>query len=177
MRWAAFPSQCGSRRRKTAAAAAAAAGEALAAAAAGTRALGRVLCGPAAPAPSSSFFSAAVSSSCCRYCGGSGPGAGGDKGGGGRAGCGLLGEAEPCKGGGGGRPAGAMGDAADSRELRKTFLVPAIKPFDHYDFARAKIACNLAWLVAKAFGTGSGVCGSPSPSAGAAAPWAAPFPQ
>ncbi|XP_019334898.1 calmodulin-regulated spectrin-associated protein 2 isoform X2 [Alligator mississippiensis] len=46
-----------------------------------------------------------------------------------------------------------MGDAADSRELRKTFLVPAIKPFDHYDFARAKIACNLAWLVAKAFGT------------------------
>ncbi|XP_015442838.1 LOW QUALITY PROTEIN: calmodulin-regulated spectrin-associated protein 2, partial [Pteropus alecto] len=32
---------------------------------------------------------------------------------------------------------------------------PAIKPFDHYDFSRAKIACNLAWLVAKAFGTDS----------------------
>lgn len=54
-----------------------------------------------------------------------------------------------------------MGDAAaaaaDVKELllpRKTFLVPAIKPFDHYDFARAKIACNVAWLVAKAFGTG-----------------------
>ncbi|XP_062436939.1 calmodulin-regulated spectrin-associated protein 2 isoform X4 [Rhea pennata] len=46
-----------------------------------------------------------------------------------------------------------MGDAAESREMRKTFIVPAIKPFDHYDFSRAKIACNLAWLVAKAFGT------------------------
>ncbi|XP_015724946.1 calmodulin-regulated spectrin-associated protein 2 isoform X4 [Coturnix japonica] len=46
-----------------------------------------------------------------------------------------------------------MGDAADTREMRKTFIVPAIKPFDHYDFSRAKIACNLAWLVAKAFGT------------------------
>lgn len=46
-----------------------------------------------------------------------------------------------------------MGDAADARELRRTFLVPAIKPFDHYDFSRAKVACNLAWLVAKAFGT------------------------
>lgn len=47
-----------------------------------------------------------------------------------------------------------MGDAADAKEMRKTFIVPAIKPFDHYDFSRAKIACNLAWLVAKAFGTG-----------------------
>ncbi|XP_055966482.1 calmodulin-regulated spectrin-associated protein 2 isoform X1 [Sorex fumeus] len=46
-----------------------------------------------------------------------------------------------------------MGDAAEPREMRKTFIVPAIKPFDHYDFSRAKIACNLAWLVAKAFGT------------------------
>ncbi|XP_042321091.1 calmodulin-regulated spectrin-associated protein 2 isoform X2 [Sceloporus undulatus] len=46
-----------------------------------------------------------------------------------------------------------MGDAADTKELRKTFIVPAIKPFDHYDFVRAKIASNLAWLVAKAFGT------------------------
>uniref|UniRef100_A0A8D0HMZ4 Calmodulin regulated spectrin associated protein family member 2 n=1 Tax=Sphenodon punctatus TaxID=8508 RepID=A0A8D0HMZ4_SPHPU len=46
-----------------------------------------------------------------------------------------------------------MGDAADIKEMRKTFIVPAIKPFDHYDFSRAKIACNLAWLVAKAFGT------------------------
>ncbi|XP_061201988.1 calmodulin-regulated spectrin-associated protein 2 isoform X4 [Neopsephotus bourkii] len=46
-----------------------------------------------------------------------------------------------------------MGDAVDAKEMRKTFIVPAIKPFDHYDFSRAKIACNLAWLVAKAFGT------------------------
>ncbi|XP_075278406.1 calmodulin-regulated spectrin-associated protein 2 isoform X2 [Opisthocomus hoazin] len=46
-----------------------------------------------------------------------------------------------------------MGDAADAKEMRRTFIVPAIKPFDHYDFSRAKIACNLAWLVAKAFGT------------------------
>ncbi|KAM6327088.1 calmodulin-regulated spectrin-associated protein 2 isoform 2-T2 [Podargus strigoides] len=46
-----------------------------------------------------------------------------------------------------------MGDVADAKEMRKTFIVPAIKPFDHYDFSRAKIACNLAWLVAKAFGT------------------------
>lgn len=46
-----------------------------------------------------------------------------------------------------------MGDAADPRDARRTFIVPAIKPFDHYDFSRAKIACNLAWLVAKAFGT------------------------
>ncbi|XP_042729524.1 calmodulin-regulated spectrin-associated protein 2 isoform X4 [Lagopus leucura] len=46
-----------------------------------------------------------------------------------------------------------MGDAADTKEMKKTFIVPAIKPFDHYDFSRAKIACNLAWLVAKAFGT------------------------
>ncbi|XP_048352662.1 calmodulin-regulated spectrin-associated protein 2 isoform X2 [Sphaerodactylus townsendi] len=46
-----------------------------------------------------------------------------------------------------------MGDAADVKELRKTFIVPAVKPFDHYDFGRAKIACSVAWLVAKAFGT------------------------
>ncbi|KAM6128769.1 calmodulin-regulated spectrin-associated protein 2 [Phoenicopterus ruber ruber] len=46
-----------------------------------------------------------------------------------------------------------MGDAVDAKQMRKTFIVPAIKPFDHYDFSRAKIACNLAWLVAKAFGT------------------------
>ncbi|NXL44040.1 CAMP2 protein, partial [Podilymbus podiceps] len=46
-----------------------------------------------------------------------------------------------------------MGDAVDAKQMKKTFIVPAIKPFDHYDFSRAKIACNLAWLVAKAFGT------------------------
>ncbi|XP_067846717.1 calmodulin-regulated spectrin-associated protein 2-like isoform X2 [Heptranchias perlo] len=47
-----------------------------------------------------------------------------------------------------------MGDATDpGREMKKTFIVPTIKAFDHYDFSRAKIACSLSWLVAKAFGT------------------------
>eukprot|EP00064_Thunnus_orientalis_P010656 superscaffoldBa00001466_g10682 len=47
-----------------------------------------------------------------------------------------------------------MGDAADDRGMRRTFIVPAIKSFDHYDFTRAKISCSLTWLVAKAFGSG-----------------------
>lgn len=48
-----------------------------------------------------------------------------------------------------------MVDIAESgAEGKKTFIVPAIKPFDHYDFNRAKVASNLAWLVAKAFGAG-----------------------
>uniref|UniRef100_A0A1A8BE08 Calmodulin regulated spectrin-associated protein family, member 2 n=1 Tax=Nothobranchius kadleci TaxID=1051664 RepID=A0A1A8BE08_NOTKA len=46
-----------------------------------------------------------------------------------------------------------MGDAADVRGMRRTFIVPAIKSFDHYDFTRAKISCSLTWLVAKAFGS------------------------
>ncbi|XP_078417823.1 calmodulin-regulated spectrin-associated protein 2a isoform X2 [Cetorhinus maximus] len=47
-----------------------------------------------------------------------------------------------------------MGDATEAaREMKKTFIVPAIRAFDHYDFSRAKIACSLSWLVAKAFGT------------------------
>lgn len=62
-----------------------------------------------------------------------------------------------------------MGDAAEPRDARRTFLVPAIKPFDHYDFSRAKVACNLAWLVAKAFGTGES--GPPSASAGREEGW------
>ncbi|XP_023660277.2 calmodulin-regulated spectrin-associated protein 2a isoform X2 [Paramormyrops kingsleyae] len=48
-----------------------------------------------------------------------------------------------------------MGDAAESKETKKTFIVPAIKPFDHYDFGRAKICCSLTWLVAKAYGADS----------------------
>lgn len=47
-----------------------------------------------------------------------------------------------------------MEDVGGSKLSRRTFIVPAIKPFDHYDFARAKIACSLTWLVAKAFGSG-----------------------
>ncbi|XP_054480174.1 calmodulin-regulated spectrin-associated protein 2 [Anoplopoma fimbria] len=46
-----------------------------------------------------------------------------------------------------------MGEAADDRGMRRTFIVPAIKSFDHYDFTRAKISCSLTWLVAKAFGS------------------------
>ncbi|XP_071392941.1 calmodulin-regulated spectrin-associated protein 2 [Centroberyx affinis] len=46
-----------------------------------------------------------------------------------------------------------MGDAADEKGMRRTFIVPAIKAFDHYDFTRAKISCSLTWLVAKAFGS------------------------
>ncbi|XP_018114163.1 calmodulin-regulated spectrin-associated protein 2 isoform X2 [Xenopus laevis] len=42
--------------------------------------------------------------------------------------------------------------AEGGQEVKRTFIVPAIKPFDHYDFNRAKAACNLAWLVAKAYG-------------------------
>ncbi|XP_053325751.1 calmodulin-regulated spectrin-associated protein 2 [Spea bombifrons] len=42
--------------------------------------------------------------------------------------------------------------SASGQEVKKTFIVPAIKPFDHYDFNRAKVASNLAWLVAKAYG-------------------------
>ncbi|XP_019901090.2 calmodulin-regulated spectrin-associated protein 2 isoform X1 [Esox lucius] len=45
------------------------------------------------------------------------------------------------------------GDAADTKALRRTFIVPSIKAFDHYDFTRAKISCSLTWLVAKAFGS------------------------
>ncbi|XP_056303371.1 calmodulin-regulated spectrin-associated protein 2a isoform X2 [Danio aesculapii] len=48
-----------------------------------------------------------------------------------------------------------MGDLSESRDPRKTFIVPAIKSFDHYDFNRAKIRASLTWLVAKAFGTDS----------------------
>ncbi|XP_068196751.1 calmodulin-regulated spectrin-associated protein 2 isoform X2 [Antennarius striatus] len=46
-----------------------------------------------------------------------------------------------------------MGDVDDDRGTRRTFIVPAIKSFDHYDFTRAKISCSLTWLVAKAFGS------------------------
>ncbi|XP_073449045.1 calmodulin-regulated spectrin-associated protein 2 isoform X3 [Aquarana catesbeiana] len=45
-----------------------------------------------------------------------------------------------------------MVDVAENAQVKKTFIVPAIKPFDHYDFNRAKVASNLAWLVAKAYG-------------------------
>ncbi|KAJ8277958.1 hypothetical protein GJAV_G00082140 [Gymnothorax javanicus] len=48
-----------------------------------------------------------------------------------------------------------MDAVAGSKEIKKTFIVPAIKSFDHYDFTKAKICCSLTWLIAKAFGTDS----------------------
>uniref|UniRef100_A0A673CR42 Calmodulin regulated spectrin-associated protein family, member 2a n=1 Tax=Sphaeramia orbicularis TaxID=375764 RepID=A0A673CR42_9TELE len=48
-----------------------------------------------------------------------------------------------------------MGEVQDVRDVKKTFVAPAIKSFEHYDFSRAKICCNLTWLVSKAYGTDS----------------------
>ncbi|XP_031431343.1 calmodulin-regulated spectrin-associated protein 2a isoform X3 [Clupea harengus] len=48
-----------------------------------------------------------------------------------------------------------MGDLADAKEIKKTFIVPTIKSFEHYDFNRAKISSSLTWLVTKAYGTDS----------------------
>ncbi|XP_072420305.1 calmodulin-regulated spectrin-associated protein 3 isoform X3 [Chiloscyllium punctatum] len=41
----------------------------------------------------------------------------------------------------------------DVGEMRKTFLVPEIKPLDQYDFFRAKIAGSLSWLLVKSYGS------------------------
>ncbi|CAL8272535.1 unnamed protein product [Arctogadus glacialis] len=46
-----------------------------------------------------------------------------------------------------------MGEVQDIKDVKKIFIAPAIKSFDHYDFARAKIGCSLKWLVTKAYGT------------------------
>uniref|UniRef100_A0A3Q3BTB1 Calmodulin regulated spectrin-associated protein family, member 2a n=1 Tax=Haplochromis burtoni TaxID=8153 RepID=A0A3Q3BTB1_HAPBU len=48
-----------------------------------------------------------------------------------------------------------MGEVQDVRDVKKTFVAPAIKSFEHYDFSRAKMCCSLTWLVAKAYGTDS----------------------
>ncbi|XP_041862050.1 calmodulin-regulated spectrin-associated protein 2a isoform X4 [Melanotaenia boesemani] len=48
-----------------------------------------------------------------------------------------------------------MGEVQDVRDAKKTFVAPAIKSFEHYDFSRAKICCSLTWLVSKAYGTDS----------------------
>lgn len=50
---------------------------------------------------------------------------------------------------------GNMGEVQDVRDVRKTFVAPSTKSFEHYDFSRAKISCSLTWLVAKAYGTGT----------------------
>uniref|UniRef100_A0ACB8EK06 Uncharacterized protein n=1 Tax=Sphaerodactylus townsendi TaxID=933632 RepID=A0ACB8EK06_9SAUR len=36
--------------------------------------------------------------------------------------------------------------------MRKSFLVPEIKPLDQYDFSRARSAASLAWVLAKGYG-------------------------
>ncbi|TNN62049.1 Calmodulin-regulated spectrin-associated protein 2 [Liparis tanakae] len=48
-----------------------------------------------------------------------------------------------------------MGEVQDVRDVKKTFVVPSVKSFEHYDFSRAKICCSLSWLVTKAYGTES----------------------
>ncbi|XP_047442904.1 calmodulin-regulated spectrin-associated protein 2a isoform X2 [Mugil cephalus] len=48
-----------------------------------------------------------------------------------------------------------MGEVQDVKDVKKTFVAPAVKSFEHYDFSRAKICCSLTWLVAKAYGTDS----------------------
>ncbi|KAJ0065008.1 hypothetical protein NL108_000988 [Boleophthalmus pectinirostris] len=48
-----------------------------------------------------------------------------------------------------------MGEVQDVRDVKRPFVAPALKPFEHYDFSRAKICCNLTWLVSKAYGTDS----------------------
>ncbi|XP_064416268.1 calmodulin-regulated spectrin-associated protein 3 [Latimeria chalumnae] len=41
----------------------------------------------------------------------------------------------------------------DAKAMRKTFLVPEIKPLDQYDFSRAKICASVAWILAKSYGS------------------------
>uniref|UniRef100_G3P267 Calmodulin regulated spectrin-associated protein family, member 2a n=1 Tax=Gasterosteus aculeatus aculeatus TaxID=481459 RepID=G3P267_GASAC len=48
-----------------------------------------------------------------------------------------------------------MSEVQDVRDVKKIFVAPTIKSFEHYDFSRAKICCSLTWLVAKAYGTDS----------------------
>uniref|UniRef100_A0A8B9H1H7 Calmodulin regulated spectrin-associated protein family, member 3 n=1 Tax=Astyanax mexicanus TaxID=7994 RepID=A0A8B9H1H7_ASTMX len=45
----------------------------------------------------------------------------------------------------------------DSTAMRKTFVVPDIKPLDQYDFSRAKICGSVGWLLAKAYGNAENV--------------------
>ncbi|XP_035381091.1 calmodulin-regulated spectrin-associated protein 3 isoform X1 [Electrophorus electricus] len=45
----------------------------------------------------------------------------------------------------------------DSNAMRKTFVVPDIKPLDQYDFSRAKICGSVGWLLAKSYGNAENV--------------------
>lgn len=40
----------------------------------------------------------------------------------------------------------------DSNAMRKTFVVPDIKPLDQYDETRARICASVGWLLAKSYG-------------------------
>lgn len=40
----------------------------------------------------------------------------------------------------------------DSNAMRKTFVVPDIKPLDLYDCTRAKICASVGWVLAKSYG-------------------------
>ncbi|XP_018610091.1 calmodulin-regulated spectrin-associated protein 3 [Scleropages formosus] len=45
----------------------------------------------------------------------------------------------------------------DSSTMRKTTVVPDIKPLELYDFSRAKIRASLGWILGKTFGTAENV--------------------
>ncbi|XP_039626312.1 calmodulin-regulated spectrin-associated protein 3 isoform X2 [Polypterus senegalus] len=45
----------------------------------------------------------------------------------------------------------------DSNAMRKTFLVPEIKPLDQYDFNRAKICASLTWVFSRCYGSAENI--------------------
>ncbi|XP_057201907.1 calmodulin-regulated spectrin-associated protein 3 isoform X3 [Triplophysa rosa] len=45
----------------------------------------------------------------------------------------------------------------DSNAMRKTFVVPDIKPLDQYDVTRARICASVGWLLAKSYGNAENV--------------------
>ncbi|KAL4659172.1 calmodulin-regulated spectrin-associated protein 3-like isoform X1 [Arapaima gigas] len=45
----------------------------------------------------------------------------------------------------------------DSSAMRKTAVVPDIRPLEQYDFSRAKICASVGWILGKAFGTAENV--------------------
>ncbi|XP_061831983.1 calmodulin-regulated spectrin-associated protein 2a isoform X2 [Nerophis lumbriciformis] len=48
-----------------------------------------------------------------------------------------------------------MCEVQDVKNVKKVFVAPTIKSFEHYDFSRAKICCSLSWLLSKAYGADS----------------------
>ncbi|XP_051988389.1 calmodulin-regulated spectrin-associated protein 3-like isoform X2 [Xyrauchen texanus] len=45
----------------------------------------------------------------------------------------------------------------DSNAMRKTFVVPDIKPLDQYDLTRARVCASVGWLLAKSYGNAENV--------------------